>query len=394
MTPHYDPFSPEALEDPTGLYRELRDESPCHFIEARNTWAISRFQDLWDAHLDTRHFTTVHGTMPWDVMRGSRNVAVMLHQMDPPQHTQVQRAVLPWFGKDALERHRARVETFATALVDEAIERGEFDLVHDVAWPLSAQVTALICGLPHEDAAFIKELVEKSQERVPGVEGQTKEGAAALAQVVAYLIDHVKERRAAGFDGEGMTDAFGHLEIDGEPAGDDVAIALQMMMFVVGGSSQFPKGFGALAYRLFSHPDQRAEVAANPSLAVPAFIEALRIDNPTQMLGRTVAKATEIQGQRLEPGQGVLFLYASAGRDEREFDDPDRFDIHRNPERTISFGTGPHTCTGRGFGALQAEILTRVLLDRMPEYVIDTADLEILRTEYMRGWIALPARSS
>ena len=106
------------------------------------------------------------------------------------------------------------------------------------------------------------------------------------------------------------------------------------------------------------------------------------------------AEATELHGQRLEPGQGVLFLYASAGRDEREFDDPDRFDIQRAPERTISFRSGPHTCTGRGFGMLQAELLTRVLLERMPEYVIETANLDVIRTEYMRGWVTLPARAS
>ena len=393
MTIHYDPFSKEALEDPTDLCRKLRDHAPCYFIEARNIWAISRYQDLVDAHADTRHFTAIHGTIPWDVVRGTRNAASMLHQMDPPQHTQVQRAVvLPWFNKDALDKNRAQVTKLATALVDQAAERGTFDMVHDIAWPLAAQVTALICGLPHEDAVLIKDLTEKSVERIPGVNGQIKEGAAALGQVVAYLIDHAKERRSAGIDGECMIDIFGRLEVDGKPIGDGLAIALQMMMFVVGGSSQFPKGFGALAYRLFTHPDQRAELAADPSLAVPAFIEALRIDNPTQMLGRTVAEATEIHGRQLEPGQGVLFLYASAGRDERKFDEPERFDIHRNPPHTLSFGSGPHTCTGRGFGLLQAEILSGILLERMPEYVIETDKLEMIKSEYMRGWLELPAR--
>jgi len=394
MTIQYDPFSDEALDDPLDLYRRLRDEAPCYFIEARNAWAISRFQDLVDAHADTQHFTAVHGTMPWDVMRGSRNAPSMLHQMDPPQHTQVRRAVFPWFGKDAIEKHRGQVEILATALVDNAAQRGEFDMVHDIAWPLAAQVTALICGLPHEDAVLFKELTEKSVERVPGVNGQTPEGGAALGEVVVYLIEKVKARRAAGFDGDSMIDLFGRLEVDGEPIGDDVAIALQMMMFVVGGSSQFPKGFGALAYRLFANPEQRAELAANPSLAVPAFIEALRIDNPTQMLGRTVAEPTQIHGQNLEPGQGVLFLYASAGRDEREFPDPERFDIHRDPPRTLSFGSGPHACIGRGFGMFQADILSRVLLQRMPEYVIETAGLEVIKSEYMRGWVTLPTRVS
>ena len=111
-------------------------------------------------------------------------------------------------------------------------------------------------------------------------------------------------------------------------------------------------------------------------------------------MARTVAKETTLHGRRLRPGQGVLFLYASAGRDEREFDDPDTFDIHRNPARTISFGTGPHMCTGRGFGTLQGEILSRILLERMPEYVIDDSNLEVIKTEYMRGWVTLPASVS
>ena len=390
----YDPYSPEALEDPLDLYRQLRDEAPCYFIEKRNAWALSRFQDVWDAHSDTQHFTAIHGTMPWHVMSGMRNVPPMLHQMDPPQHTQVHRAVQPWFGKEALAEKRAQVEAMATALVDGALERETFDIVHDIAWPLASQVTAMICGLPIEDGKLIKELTERSQERVPGIDGQTKEGNGALGEVVSYLIDHVKRRRAAGFDGDCMIDRFGHLEIDGEPVGDDFSIAMQMMMFVVGGASQFPKAFGALAYRLFTHPDQRAEVVADPSLAVGAFVEAARIDNATQMLGRTVVEATEIHGQRLEPGQGLLLLYASAGRDEREFEDPDRFDIHRNPKRTVSFGTGPHACIGKGFGLLQADLLARAFLDRAPEYVIEVEGLQKIRTEYMKGWVTLPASPS
>lgn len=390
----YDPYSPEALENPLALYRQLRDDAPCYFIEKRNSWALSRFQDVWDAHTDTRHFTAIHGTMPWHVMRGTRNVPPMLHQMDPPQHTQVHRSVQPWFGKDALDERRAQVDAMASALVDAALEREEFDIVHDIAWPLAAQVTAMICGLPIEDAPLIKELTERSQVRVPGFDGQTKEGDQALGEVITYLMDHVKRRRAAGFDGDAMIDRFGHLEIDGEPVGDDFRIAMQMVMFVVGGASQFPKAFGALAYRLFTHPDQRAEVVADPSLAVPAFLEAARIDNATQMLGRTVVEATELHGQRLEPGQGLLLLYASAGRDEREFDDPERFDIHRNPKRTVSFGNGPHACIGRGFGTLQADLLARAFLARAPEYVIDVDRLDVIRTEYMRGWVTLPARAS
>ncbi len=387
----YDPYSKEAYEDPLPFYQQLRDEAPCYFIEGRNAWALSRFQDVWDAHLDTAHFTARHGTMPWHAMSETPELPAMLHQVDPPLHGKLQKAVMPYFDARAIERLTPEIERLARARVDAAYERGSFDIVHDLAWPLAAEVTCLVMGLPIEEAALMKELTETSQDREPGVAGPSEKGNAALRQIISLLVERTKERRAAGFDGEGMIDMFGRLEIDGEPIGDDFAIAMQAMMFYTGGSSQFPKGFGALAYRLHENPDQRAEVVANPELAQAAFLEALRIDNPTQMLGRQVTAPVEIHGQTLERGQGVLFLYASAGRDEREFDEPDRFDIHRRPERTISFGAGPHMCTGRGIGTFEGVLLARLILERMPEYAIDTSQLEPIRTEYMRGWQTLPA---
>ena len=108
-----------------------------------------------------------------------------------------------------------------------------------------------------------------------------------------------------------------------------------MSLFLIGGSETFPKVFANLARRLFEHPSQRAAVAADPSLAPDAMIEALRFDMPTQFLGRTVVRDVELHGEKLRAGEVVLFLYASANRDPREFSDPDAFDIARRPPRIL-----------------------------------------------------------
>ncbi|MEL7208838.1 MAG: cytochrome P450 [Actinomycetota bacterium] len=388
----YDPYSRAAFEDPFPFYARLRDEAPCYFIEARNSWALSRFEDVWTAHFDTDHYTATTGTLPWEVMSDNRETGVMLHHMDPPDHTELLRAVWPWFSAKAMDDLDPQIEQIARSLVAAALEKESFDLVHDLAWPMAAQVTALVCGLPPEAADDLARNTERSQDREPGVTGMTPVGDQAIADTFSYLMAVAEERRAAGFDGDTLIDRLGTLTIGGEPIGDDLALAIHISMFYLGGASQFPKGFSALAYRLFQHPDQRAAIVDDPSLAEPAFLEALRIDNPTQMLGRRVVERHEIHGNTLEPDQGVLFLYASAGRDEREFPDPDRFDIRRDPKRTISFGAGPHRCTGANLGTREGVKLLQALLDAMPDYVIDDSDLQVIETEYMRGWEELPTR--
>ncbi len=321
-------------------------------------------------------------------------VRPMLHHMDAREHGIVAKPLAAWFGREALDRFEPQIEQFAQEFVDRAYEMGQFDVVHDVAWPLASKTAALVCGVPLEDSPYVKQLTEEFQDREPGKIGLTEKGEAAIGKVIEYLLAMIKERRAAGFDGDGMIDMFGKLVIQGDAPGDDLAIAMNMVNFFVGGGSQFPKGFAAMVYRLFTEPDQRAEVIANPDLGLPAFQEALRIDNPTNSMGRFLSKPHEIHGQKLLPGQGVVFLYASAGRDGREFENPDVFDIHRLAPRTLSFGVGMHTCIAKGLGLRQGKALTRIFLEKMPQYTVDVSELEPIRTEYMRGWVHLPARAA
>jgi cytochrome P450 len=161
-------------------------------------------------------------------------------------------------------------------------------------------------------------------------------------------------------------------------------------MIAIGGTETFPKVFSALLYRLWQNPAQRAAVAADPSQAPHAFQEALRYDMPTQMLGRTVAQDFELHGQRLRAGSGICFLWASANRDEREFPDPDRFDVARRAPRILSFGTGAHMCLGANAAKLEGRVLLEELLARMPEYEVDEAASVRLRSEFFRGFARLP----
>jgi cytochrome P450 len=141
--------------------------------------------------------------------------------------------------------------------------------------------------------------------------------------------------------------------------------------------------------RLAEHPDQRAWLRQNPTAIPEAYREALRYDMPTQFLCRVATQPLTLGGKRIEPGQGVLFLYASANRDDREFANPDVFDVKRKPARILSFGAGIHTCIGLHVAQMEARVCLEEALRRIPDWEVDWADSERLRTEFVQGFARL-----
>ena len=135
-----------------------------------------------------------------------------------------------------------------------------------------------------------------------------------------------------------------------------------------------------------------AEVAADASVSQAAFREALRYDTPTQMLGRRVEKAKVVGGHELQPGQGVLFLWAAANRDEREFPNADRFDIHRRARRILTFGSGSHSCLGAHVAQMEGRVMLEELLALAPEYEVDLSRSRRIQTEVFQGFASLPIR--
>jgi cytochrome P450 len=163
-------------------------------------------------------------------------------------------------------------------------------------------------------------------------------------------------------------------------------------MLIIGGSETFPKTFANGVYRLWQHPDQRARLVREPGRIPDAYEEILRFDMPTQFLCRTLVKDVSLHGQTLRTGQGVMFLYASANHDEREFENPDVFDIDRKPTRILSFGAGTHACLGLHVAKMEGKVCFEELLAAAPEYEVDEGSASRLRTEFVQGFEKLPIR--
>jgi cytochrome P450 len=179
-------------------------------------------------------------------------------------------------------------------------------------------------------------------------------------------------------------------EVDGDKM-DDFRLASLCCVVLIGGTDTLPKALSATFHRLWQNPDQRRAVAADPSLVPDAFLEGLRLDTPTQHLGRTVIREVEFGGKRLLPGQKCMFMWASANRDEEEFDAPDTYDMKRRPPRMLAFGHGVHMCLGKHVALMEARLTLEEVMRRLPEYEIDEANAVRNRTEFVRGWTNLPA---
>lgn len=385
----YDPFDVTIRQDPHSIYKRLRNEAPAYFMEKYEVWALSRFADIWQVSNDTARLTNTKGAASAQLLTKDQPVEPTINTIDPPEHSALRGAV----RKNFLPRNVKQLEVHARALcaemVEEALPKGRVDIVRDFGSRLSATIVCHALGLPIEDGPLLTEYVQGFFTHDPDSGGMTDEGLSSLGKLTEYCQSHIHERRNKPSD---VTDPLGVLatfEHDGRLYDAEEA-ASHLGMLVIGGAETFPKLLASAMLRLAEYPSFREELRADASLIPDAFDEVLRYDMPTQYLGRTVTEGFELHGQKFEPGQGVVFLYPSANRDEREFENPDIFDIHRKPQRILSFGTGQHQCLGRHIARMEGKVALESLLPALGDFEIDHEAAVQLRTEFVQGYGSLP----
>ena len=384
----YNPFSEEVMRDPHPIYKQMRKEAPVYHIEEYDAWALSKFDDIWACSMDAKHFSAAQGTTSAHLLTKVQPVTPMLNLMDPPQHTQLRSQMRHHFTPAAIGKLEPVIREVARTNLEAALERGELDVMSDLASKVSVTVACMVTGIPLEDTEHMNDLVWRFFGREPGVDGMTADGLAAMEEMFGYFAQLSEKRRVEG-DRDDLVSLLNNVEIDGQKL-DTASIASHISLLIIGGSETLPKVFASAVQWLGEHPDQRAEVAANPELVPNAFLEVLRYDMPTQFLCRTVTNEIEIRGKKLKPGQPVLYLYPSANRDEDEFENPDSFDVKRQIPRLLSFGHGTHLCLGIHAAKLEGRVLIEELLAKRPEYQLDLARSERLVTDFVQGYASLP----
>lgn len=384
----YHPFSESVMNDAHPIYRSLRDEAPAFHVDEYDCWALSRFDDVWNAAQDPETYSAAQGTTAAHLLTKDMEVFPALDMMDPPDHTKRRVLISNLFTPGRARRLEPVIREIVTTRLDVVRDRGRFDVVTELGSFVSTGTVVAALELPQEDGESLRQWVDAIFYREPDSIGITESGIAAYGHLDGYFLELIARRRGEPA-GDDVLGRFLTAEIDGVRFSDEV-VASHMKELIIAGTETLPKMLAATLRRLAEHPDQRREVQANADLVLPAFMEAVRLDMPTQFMGRMIVRDHELHGLKLRKGQPVLLLYPSASRDEREFENPDAYDIHRDAPRSVGFGHGTHACLGRHVARLEAKITLTEILARIPDYQVDLAGATRVRTEFVQGFSSLP----
>lgn len=320
-----------------------------------------------------------------------------LLSLDPPDHSRLRRLVAIPFTPRYIEGLRPRVQAIADGLLDAIEERAretgrrEFELIDDVSYPLPLTVIAEMLGIPERDRGDFRDWSQAAVSFNPS-DPANPEMTAKLADFIDYLRRLVAEKRANPSDD--LLSGLVLAESEGDKLSEDELLSMMFLLIVAGHETTVNLiANGTLA--LFEHPDQFARLRENPALLKSAIEEMLRYYGPVESsLSRWVRADTELGGERLNRGEQIMALLASANHDETRFPDPERFDITREPNRHLAFGTGIHSCLGATLARLEGQVAFDALLSRFPNLGLGIARdrLEWRDATFLRGLTRLPVR--
>jgi cytochrome P450 len=396
----YDPFDPAVMADPLPYYRVLRDEHPVYYIDKWDTYALSRFDDIWGVlEINDGTFVASEGTLPAATVLAAHNDGPVpdppLHPMpfhanfDAPIYENVRRCTSSQFRPKSVSRFADRIRTFANERLDELLPRGTFDLTQDYGGIVAASVVCELVGLPVDLAPDVLATVNAGSLAEPG---SGVEVANARPGYLEYLTPIVQGRRAGASDGElPIVDGLLGYRLPDGSALTDIEAAIQMLGVFIGGTETVPKIVAHGLWELGRRPDQMAAVRADLDANVPvAREEMIRYCAPAQWFARTLRKPFTIHGTTIKPGQRIITLLGSANRDEREYTDPDEFIWDRPIERLLAFGRGQHFCLGVHLARLEIAIMVTEWLKRVPDFRIVSESASRPPSSFQWGWNNIP----
>jgi len=369
----YDPFSPEFQENPFPFYRWMRNEAPVYYSENWGFWALSRFEDVRAAALDPQTFLSFEGIDIDDTAKDQSGPG-FLPDIDNPRHDQLRKLVQRHFLPRSVAKLEDQIREVVRGLVASWRDKGQVDLAQELSWPLPYEVFFNLLGMPMKEAR--QDLIKWShqlKDREPGDPRLTPVAKAATEHIKQYLAELLAERRR-----NPVGDLLTHLvnsEIDGVPFAEaDIKpaseiVGLMFLLFLAG--VETTAGLTSTLFRaLAENPEQRTLLLQDPSLIPDAVEEAVRYATPLQVAGRTTSRDVTLHGTTIPAGKRVFLVYGAANRDERQFPDPDQFNVRRGRIRHLGFGEGMHGCLGAPLARLEVKVAAEEALPVLGEYTI------------------------
>jgi cytochrome P450 len=392
LVEEFDHMSEEFAADVHGSFRRLREGCPVAYSDKHGGhWLLTRYDDVANTLKDDVNFSSARPA-------GTDGVAVHIPSMpaplnvpielDPPESLAYRRALHPFLSPAAVEARRPKIRAHVTRCVDAFIERGEGDLIMDLASQAPALVIIDMIGLPLEYAPRFSTMMHALTSHLP----HSPDWDAAVAEV-PWAIGVINEAIASRTGADSREDLVSWLkqtQVEGQLISDEMVQS--MILLLIGGGVDTTTSLTGQAFMwLHQNPEKRERLRHNLHDIKWITEEFLRYSSPVTTQARTVVREVDIDGQTLRPGDRVLMCLASANHDPEQFPNPDEIVFDREINRHLAFGVGTHRCIGSNLARATFEAMVSEVLTRLPDYQVD----DELATLYpaqglVNGYVRLP----
>ena len=387
----YDPYSRQMQEDPFPAYAHFREEEPCSYNPKMDFYALFRFEDVWQATLDWKTYSSRLGPSLEVRSEPPPERVPSIIGMDPPRQVKIRNLLSKGFTPRRIEALEPEVRRIAARYLDAFVEAGGGDIQAAFSSKLPMDVISLLVGIPEEFRDGYRRAVERVLMRDPET-GMPLPPEPDGLDTHAMLLDLLKQRRREPREDLLTVAAQSEFkDVDGVRRRlTDLEVVAFIGLLATAGSETTVKLLGNCLVYLWRNPEQRKRLWEDPSLIDGAIEEVLRYDPPSQFQGRVAQRDIEIHGVTIPAGARVALVTGAACRDPREYTDPDRLDIDRRPNRELHFGYGAHVCIGKSLARQEARVALEEIAKRFPDYEVVEEGLTRTYQAHVRGFATVP----
>jgi cytochrome P450 len=391
---YYDPYDYEIDSDPYPTWKRLRDEAPLYYNERYDFYALTRFDDVEKGLVDWKTFISGKGSVLEMIKANFEMPPGSILFEDPPAHDHHRGLLSRVFTPRRMSEIEPKVREFCARSLDPLVGSGGFDFIEDLGSQMPMRTIGMLLGIPEEDQERLRDQLDAGLHLEEGVMPELRPeygtlGSGAFAEYIDWRAEHPSD--------DLMTDLLNaeFQDVSGTVRTLTRQEVLNYVSLLAGaGNETTTRLIGWTGKVLAENPDQREQLAKDPSLVPNAVEELLRYEAPSPVQARYVTRDVEFYEHPVPQGSIMLLLNAAANRDERRFADPDRFDIHRKMGNHLTFGYGIHFCLGSHLARLEGRVALKEVLKRFPRWEVDWDHAVQAHTSTVRGWERLPVFTS
>ena len=391
----YHLLDPEVLANPYPLFRRLRTEAPVHWDPFLHTWVVTRYVDVLHVlhTFSAKRTHTPEKLSAVGLSEMSPIAHLMVKQMlfmDPPAHTRLRSLASQAFSPARVAVLRSHIQEIVSRLLDDVQDRGQMDIIRDLAEPLPAIVTAEMLGVPLEDRHQLKAWSANFAGMLGNFQ-HNPEHAPRMLRTVQDMSTYFRDtiRRQKERPHEGLVHSLMMTEVDGDRLSEEEIVATSIVT-MVGGLETTTNLIGNGMLTLLRNPEEMNRLQRDLSLIPSAVEEMLRYESPSQHTGRLAPEDVKLGGRTIRKGQAVMGVMAAANRDPDRFPDPDRFDITRTDNRHLAFGYAAHFCFGAALARVEGQQAFEAIARRLTNLQLRPGPLVWRNNLGLRGLTALP----